>query len=797
MNAMSPDIRQRFESLLLSLPAWQYGAEERRVAVKALRNHEIWDHLDLTGSAATAAVRLLDLFAEHGPEPFRALLSSLRDESVPGRDKEIEALDKALRVLGAQRVPARWNGVPYRGLSYFDREHAPIFFGREPEVDALIQTITTTEQGQRFCVVLGASGAGKSSLVRAGLWARLADSKDRWLISAMTPTEMGTPSLSLYASVVESLKKQDRVHDWPDLKRQFDGRPLVEFVDCLLPKAGERWLLILDQMEELFSSELRVESAPFLDRLLEASRTSSRFQVVATLRADFFQACLAPEYAPLTRVVSREGGQFLLRAPGRLALERMVSGPISSVELPAKWTMDPALPPAIAADAERHPGGLALMAFALRELYDLCTPQRRMDLETYRGEAFGGLSGCIARRANATMAAGGYSDAVLYRIFASLVRATPDDAPTRRRAALDTWKDDAEAQALVEAFVKARLLVADTHIEVAHEALLREWPKLAEWIDQRREAFGLLERVRADAKEWRSGDQSRRPLPTDRIEAIRTKLQDAGMLEEAEKDPDVARLLMPELDWILLELELQTTPDFRRWEIGKRLAEIGDPRPRIGVVNGLPDIVWCAIPSGPDVAAFEMAKYPITFAQWRSFCEAPDGFDTEVWWSDLKREELEPVWSRGLTNHPVTNVSWYDAMAFCRWLSARTGVEVRLPHEREWQWAAQSAQVDFTYPWGTEWQAGRANTNEADIKRTTAVGVFPDGDSLQSVCDLSGNVWEWCSNKYREDEASRVLRGGSWLNSSRIARADSRYNLRPNLRDDYFGFRVVRSAPIR
>ncbi len=408
---MPPDIRQRLERLLVAHPLWAREAE-RRSLLGILRDREIWDDLALEGSAAVSAGRFLDLSAKHGPEPFRMLLTALRDgQTNPESIKEIDALAAALRTGEGVRPRVAWKSEPYRGLHYFDLRHAPIFFGRDAEVDKLIQTLTTTGQGRRFTVVVGASGSGKSSLVRAGLWARLAGGgipelpgSERWLIGAMTPLEAGTPAASLRTSLMRAMQEQDGFEDKRDLAAGVDQGSLAELAALLLPPGDARWLLILDQMEELFAPEQKQQGADFIDRLIEgtqprASGEPSRFQVVATLRADFFHYCV--EHPPLKRAVGRGGGTFLLGAPGRLALERMVSGPINEVDLPKRWTLDPALPPAMAADAERQSGGLALMAFALRELYDRCAPNRRMDLETYAGEAFGGLSGAIARSADA------------------------------------------------------------------------------------------------------------------------------------------------------------------------------------------------------------------------------------------------------------------------------------------------------------------------------------------------------------------------------------------------------------
>ena len=137
-------------------------------------------------------------------------------------------------------------------------------------------------------------------------------------------------------------------------------------------------------------------------------------------------------------------------------------------------------------------------------------------------------------------------------------------------------------------------------------------------------------------------------------------------------------------------------------------------------------------------------------------------------------------------------------MAFCRWLSARLRFEVQLPTEWAWQWAAQSAQTNFAFPWGKDSREDFANTSKAGINGTSAVGIYPSGNSLQAVSDLSGNVWEWCLNEYENPnkvepggKAARVLRGGSWYDDPESSRAVFRFYLHPQYRYSIIGFRVV------
>ena len=171
------------------------------------------------------------------------------------------------------------------------------------------------------------------------------------------------------------------------------------------------------------------------------------------------------------------------------------------------------------------------------------------------------------------------------------------------------------------------------------------------------------------------------------------------------------------------------------------------------------------------VDPFYIAKYPVTWIQYRSFLEAEDGYRKKGWWKGLaKREDQPGEQFRKLDNHPAENVSWYDAVAFCRWLTEKLGYEVRLPTEWEWQQAATGGDPANEYPWGPEWDSNKANTLESGLSRTTAVGMYPQG-AIQPVraLDMSGNVREWCLNEYENPkrvevsgEQSRAVRGGSW-----------------------------------
>lgn len=144
-----------------------------------------------------------------------------------------------------------------------------------------------------------------------------------------------------------------------------------------------------------------------------------------------------------------------------------------------------------------------------------------------------------------------------------------------------------------------------------------------------------------------------------------------------------------------------------------------------------------------------------------------------------------------------------QAVAFCRWLSHKLGYEVDLPHEYEWEVAARYSD-GRRYPWGDEFDKEKANTSESGIGQTTAVGIFPAcRNPALDLYDLSGNVWEWCRNKYDQptdaavdkSSESRTLRGGSWFNFQSFARVAFRNDFHPSYRYHDVGFRVVVRRP--
>jgi formylglycine-generating enzyme required for sulfatase activity len=199
--------------------------------------------------------------------------------------------------------------------------------------------------------------------------------------------------------------------------------------------------------------------------------------------------------------------------------------------------------------------------------------------------------------------------------------------------------------------------------------------------------------------------------------------------------------------------------------------------------------------------AFEIAQFPITNAEYYIFIRETGHRVPRSWMGIHFLPETE--------EHPVTNVSLKDALAYCEWLSNQTGRTYRLPTEAEWERAARGTD-GRNYPWGNAFDPWRCNTLESAKRNTTPVGTYsPAGDSMCGAADMVGNVWEWTSSflrpyPYRTDGSfekpgasnRQVIRGGSWYYSGKLARCATREGILPTYLSPALGFRVASDLTI-
>ncbi len=199
-----------------------------------------------------------------------------------------------------------------------------------------------------------------------------------------------------------------------------------------------------------------------------------------------------------------------------------------------------------------------------------------------------------------------------------------------------------------------------------------------------------------------------------------------------------------------------------------------------------------------EIKPFEIGKYPVTNRWFEEFIRA-GGYNKKEFWSDegwkwkndnsIKEPEY---WNDKKFNHPAqpaVGVCWYEAEAFCKWLSKESGKKYRLPNEFEWQ-AAAGGKEGRKYPWGNEWDKNKCNNGELDIGRTTKVGFFSTGKTPDNIYDIAGNVWEWTNTK---NEHARFMRGGGWGYVAERCRVADRLRYHAGYRRDDIGFRLALS----
>ena len=236
----------------------------------------------------------------------------------------------------------------------------------------------------------------------------------------------------------------------------------------------------------------------------------------------------------------------------------------------------------------------------------------------------------------------------------------------------------------------------------------------------------------------------------------------------------------------------------------------------------LPRLEWVAIESGMlqpiktetshkngsnempiHIEKFWISKFPVTNAQYQVFVDDSDGYANPQWWQysgdaakwRAANPESKPSRFKG-DDRPRENVTWYEAMAFCSWLSDKTKSNITLPTVHQWQRAARGDD-DRLYPWGSEFNVERANTRESKIKMTTLVMRYEDGLSPFGIYDMAGNAWEWCLNSGEKDsrnqggDSFRAIYGGSFISDYKRAQTNYHFNLSPEYHYATIGFRLV------
>jgi formylglycine-generating enzyme required for sulfatase activity len=774
---------------------------------------------------------------------------------------------------------------PYRGLHSLEAEDAGIFFGRDaPVVQALDKLRGLRETTPpRMLVILGASGAGKSSFMRAGLLPRLIrDDRHflplpiirpqravlfgengllRCLERAAKAAGLTTPRADLRAAIEGGADKL-RPH-----LRALVGKTMPGFIDpsdrhdaaadgsavtsAAVPKlpaatASPTLILPIDQGEELFRAEGLDEARVFLTLLGNLlSEDDPALIALFTIRSD--------AYEPLQSAKELEGlRQDMINLPPmpKGAYADVITGPAARLNATKRaLTLDESLVETLLIDIEE--GGskdaLALLAFTLERLYLEYGGRKRMTLEDY--QALKGIKGSIEAAVEQAFKEADKDTsiskdrsarlALLRRAFIPwLAGIDPETGSPRRRQARQA-EIPKEAQPLVELLVEQRLLMTDVAketgeqtIEPAHEALLRQWVQLQDWLKEDAGLLGLLEGVKRAGRDWiANGKNSAWLIHTgNRLHAAQQLIRER---------PDLAANLR-QADQLYLaacrELEKASRGQIRRrqvvvgglllclvigllgWWQQARLVSLNywffnvrgyaqaaeveqrlQPGQFFKECKNCPEMI--VIPAGhfkigsptDEIGRWdeEEPQREVVFA--RPFAVGKDDVTFEQWDTCVRLAgcAANPPAPWGRDDFPVVNVDWEDAQQYVTWLAKLTGKPYRLLSESEWEYAARAG-TTTPYYWGSAVGAGNANCDHCgsrwDAKQASPVGQFPA--NAFGLYDMAGNVWQIVQDCYqpnynalpadgspnRQGDCSiRVVRGGAWTSDAPYLRSASRY----------------------
>lgn len=466
---------------------------------------------------------------------------------------------------GAKRT-ARYAGQPYLGLSAFDFEDAQVFYGRTAQVGAVIETLQvqemeaagSTDAARRFVLLLGASGSGKSSLARAGVLPMLVrpgviEGAQAWRRCVFKPGDaQGDPLLSLAVALIgesalpelaadgtsaaelasmirlqpagagllvrqalsqaAAAEKARMEIEMREELRRLESENRMEDVAELQAKLANlappvtRLALVVDQLEEMFTGELGAEQIKAFVEAVYSLATNGRVYVIATLRGDFYARCLDH---PLLVELMKGHGSFALPPPSPGDLAQMIRQPAVTAGLvfEENTATGDKLDEIIRDAAMRDPSALPLLSYTLEQLYEKRDADGTLTFAAY--QELGGLEGAIGRRAEETFLGlpAGVREA-FDDVWRRMLTLSHDGTPVRRRVRAASLPEHGPGRQMVDAFIAARLLTADqgadgeSNLSVAHEALLRHWPRLTEWLDDNRDFLRVRSRIATRLSEW-------------------------------------------------------------------------------------------------------------------------------------------------------------------------------------------------------------------------------------------------------------------------------------------------------
>ncbi|MCB0037416.1 MAG: hypothetical protein KDE51_25470, partial [Anaerolineales bacterium] len=397
--------------------------------------------------------------------------------------------DYAHVIIGVQiddieDMPAEAGESPYQGLNYFTEDDADWFFGRDKATGTLVNRLHDLD----FLAVVGASGSGKSSLVRAGVVPVMKGNKK--LTNGMEPP-VGTWHVETFTPTARPVAKLAAVQK--EAKRELTAKRENE------PDEEHRLLLFVDQFEELFTlCEKEEERISFIEQLLVLANDNLGTKVIITVRADFYEECI--RYRQLQALLTTN--QALL---GQMATEELTAA-ILQPAAKGKWQFQEGLAEEILEEIGDEPGRLPLLSHALYETWTR-RKGRILTLSGYR-EA-GKVQGAIAKTAESTFEElPKEQQAIAQQVFLRLTELGAGTQDTRRRVNQTEFDSDETIQRVIQQLADKRLVTTSQEgVDVAHEALIRQWPRLQTWLNADREGLMIHRRLTNATQDWLDNGQ--------------------------------------------------------------------------------------------------------------------------------------------------------------------------------------------------------------------------------------------------------------------------------------------------
>ncbi|HMT93184.1 SUMF1/EgtB/PvdO family nonheme iron enzyme [uncultured Thiothrix sp.] len=676
----------------------------------------------------------------------------------------------------SQEEQQQLDGSPYPGMKTFEEEDASRFFGREEAIDRYVQAL----RNEHILVLTGASGCGKSSLARAGIIPRL-KAKHQFLVKTVRPIDKDLDSWLEQAE--SALKHGD------DSTKQFFS----------LKQPDQNFLLFIDQFEELFSTEsdepsnfiLSIRAKQLLGLLVKLKKQVPNFYLLITLRAEFYpQLALCQAYLDFDNYLQR------INALSREGLTNAITKPA----LKKYVYIDERLVERLVSEAGDDPGILPFVQETLRDLWEK-RYENYIGLEAYEslgGSTGSGLKASIAAKADAAYKALISIDkehclekeSITKRIFLRLIQFGEGKPDTRRQQSISDLRSDQDTQGVFEETLrhlsseKYRLLTVsrgdddeDSKVDIVHEALIKAWPMLQEWISKYKraelESRDLLNKV----VEWdrnlskKAGFLDKTQL--DNALKLKDGLEKNGFSIENRVDEYIRasrcfrkkQLIKKATFPVLFGLIVLSYFSFKLISNYLMKQEVLALNPLIEVPAGIYTIgsnlkkdenyypEWKVALNSFAMEQYEVSNYLYCLCTKVGVCNM---VNYQI------QDQVQDVCDAP-KNEPVSNVNNAEAQVYCGWLNRR------LPTEIEWEAAARTVKAyAYTSGYFLDYELTK---QENDIKTS----IFKTEKSKMGFYGLGRNVMEWTSSpyiRYCENNFEKLLTDKK-INESSVLRGNT------------------------